>query len=149
MSMKVSYRLSVPVIIATFIRLTGYIYIFCSTSTPWQAKEMYARIVILFPYLSNTYWKNSVKMHVYINCLLLHNLTNAQNVCSCHPSRNITMMESHLIHGTVVQVTGDNLGLRSLFGFMESVARYSCSSCLCSSCVLWRWFWCCTNYSYA
>ena len=37
----------------------------------------------------------------------------------------------HAIHGTVVQVTGDNLGLHGLFGFVESFgARYCCRFCL-------------------
>lgn len=37
----------------------------------------------------------------------------------------------HKIHGTVVQVTGDNLGLHGLFGFVESFgARYCCRFCL-------------------
>lgn len=36
-----------------------------------------------------------------------------------------------VIHGTVVQVTGDNLGLHSIFGFVESFgARYCCRFCL-------------------
>lgn len=35
------------------------------------------------------------------------------------------------IKGTIVQVTGDNLGLHSLFGFLESFgARYCCRFCL-------------------
>ncbi|XP_035994789.1 uncharacterized protein LOC118563679 [Fundulus heteroclitus] len=35
------------------------------------------------------------------------------------------------IHGTIVQVTGDNLGLHTLFGFVESFgARYCCRFCL-------------------
>lgn len=35
------------------------------------------------------------------------------------------------IHGTLIQVTGDNLGLHSLFGFVESFgARYCCRFCL-------------------
>lgn len=37
----------------------------------------------------------------------------------------------HAIRGTVVQVTGDNLGLHVLFGFVESFgARYCCHFCL-------------------
>lgn len=37
----------------------------------------------------------------------------------------------HSVHGTVVQVTGDNLGLHTLFGFVESFgARYCCRFCL-------------------
>nr|XP_024657554.1 uncharacterized protein LOC106676865 isoform X1 [Maylandia zebra] len=40
-------------------------------------------------------------------------------------------MFKHLVHGTVIQVTGDNLGLHSLFGFVESfAARYCCRFCL-------------------
>ncbi|XP_032433923.1 uncharacterized protein LOC116729460 isoform X1 [Xiphophorus hellerii] len=36
-----------------------------------------------------------------------------------------------VIYGTVVQVTGDNLGLHGLFGFVESFgARYCCRFCL-------------------
>ncbi|XP_041693785.2 uncharacterized protein LOC121532136 isoform X1 [Coregonus clupeaformis] len=36
-----------------------------------------------------------------------------------------------VIHGTIVQVTGDNLGLHGLFGFVESFgARYCCRFCL-------------------
>lgn len=36
-----------------------------------------------------------------------------------------------MIHGTVVQVTGDNLGLHGLFGFVESFgAQYCCCFCL-------------------
>lgn len=35
------------------------------------------------------------------------------------------------VHGTIVQVTGDNLGLHCLFGFVESFsARYCCRFCL-------------------
>ena len=35
------------------------------------------------------------------------------------------------VYGTIVQVTGDNLGLHSLFGFVESFnARYCCRFCL-------------------
>lgn len=35
------------------------------------------------------------------------------------------------VRGTVVQVTGDNLGLHSLFGLVESFsARYCCRFCL-------------------
>lgn len=35
------------------------------------------------------------------------------------------------IRGTIVQVTGDNLGLHGLFGFLESFgARYCCRFCL-------------------
>ena len=41
----------------------------------------------------------------------------------------------HVIHGTVVQVTGDNLGLHGLFGFVESFgARYCCRFCLLEKC---------------
>lgn len=37
----------------------------------------------------------------------------------------------HAIHGTVVHVTGNNLGLHSLVGFVESFgARYCCLFCL-------------------
>lgn len=37
----------------------------------------------------------------------------------------------HPVCGTIVQVTGDNLGLHSLFGFVESFsARYCCRFCL-------------------
>lgn len=37
----------------------------------------------------------------------------------------------HPIYGTIIQVTGDNLGLHSLFGFVESFsARYCCRFCL-------------------
>lgn len=37
----------------------------------------------------------------------------------------------HKIRGTLVQVTGDNLGLHGLFGFVESFgARYCCRFCL-------------------
>lgn len=37
----------------------------------------------------------------------------------------------HPIYGTIVQVTGDNLGLHCLFGFVESFsARYCCRFCL-------------------
>lgn len=40
-------------------------------------------------------------------------------------------MSDHVIHGTIVQVTGDNLGLHSLFGFVESFgARFCCRFCL-------------------
>ena len=43
---------------------------------------------------------------------------------------NISMSE-RVIHGTIVQVTGDNLGLHGLFGFVESFsARYCCRFCL-------------------
>lgn len=43
---------------------------------------------------------------------------------------NIPMFK-HVIYGTIVQVTGDNLGLHSLFGFVESfAARYCCRFCL-------------------
>ncbi|XP_056289148.1 uncharacterized protein LOC130205674 [Pseudoliparis swirei] len=36
-----------------------------------------------------------------------------------------------LVYGTIVQVTGDNLGLHCLFGFVQSfVARYCCRFCL-------------------
>ena len=36
-----------------------------------------------------------------------------------------------LVYGTIVQVTGDNLGLHCLFGFVESFsARYCCRFCL-------------------
>lgn len=36
----------------------------------------------------------------------------------------------HTIYGTIVQVTGDNLGVHSLFGFVELFsARYSCHFC--------------------
>ena len=35
------------------------------------------------------------------------------------------------VYGTIVQVTGDNLGLHCLFGFVESFsARYCCRFCL-------------------
>lgn len=35
------------------------------------------------------------------------------------------------VHGTVVQVTGDNLGLHGIFGFVESFsARYCCRFCI-------------------
>ncbi len=35
------------------------------------------------------------------------------------------------VRGSIVQVTGDNLGLHSLFGFVESFrARYNCRFCL-------------------
>lgn len=37
----------------------------------------------------------------------------------------------HTVYGTIVQVTGDNLGVHSLFGFVESFsARYCCRFCL-------------------
>lgn len=37
----------------------------------------------------------------------------------------------HPVYGTIVQVTGDNLGLHCLFGFVESFsARYCCLFCL-------------------
>ena len=37
----------------------------------------------------------------------------------------------HVIYGTVIQVTGDNLGLHGLFGLVESFsARYCCRFCL-------------------
>nr|XP_021323512.1 uncharacterized protein LOC108180038 [Danio rerio] len=37
----------------------------------------------------------------------------------------------HAVYGTIVQVTGDNLGIHSLFGFVESFsARYCCHFCL-------------------
>lgn len=37
----------------------------------------------------------------------------------------------HVLYGSIVQVTGDNLGLHSIFGFVESfVARYCCRFCL-------------------
>ncbi|KAJ8274815.1 hypothetical protein COCON_G00094400 [Conger conger] len=40
-------------------------------------------------------------------------------------------MFRHVIRGTIVQVTGDNLGLHGLFGFVESFgARYCCRFCL-------------------
>ena len=40
-------------------------------------------------------------------------------------------MFKNVIHGTIVQVTGDNLGLHCLFGFVESFgARYCCRFCL-------------------
>ena len=42
---------------------------------------------------------------------------------------NISMSES-VIHGTIVQVTGDNLGSHGLFGFVESFSRYCCHFCL-------------------
>lgn len=36
-----------------------------------------------------------------------------------------------MVYGTIVQVTGDNLGVHSLFGFVESFsARYCCRFCL-------------------
>ena len=35
------------------------------------------------------------------------------------------------VYGTIVQVTGDNLGLHCLFGFVESFSpRYCCCFCL-------------------
>lgn len=38
---------------------------------------------------------------------------------------------SGYVRGSIVQITGDNLGLRCLFGFVESFrARYSCRFCL-------------------
>ncbi|KAG5271297.1 hypothetical protein AALO_G00178160 [Alosa alosa] len=37
----------------------------------------------------------------------------------------------HTVYGSIIQVTGDNLGLHSLFGFVESFsARYYCRFCL-------------------
>nr|XP_055051346.1 uncharacterized protein LOC129437202 isoform X1 [Misgurnus anguillicaudatus] len=40
-------------------------------------------------------------------------------------------VSGHCIRGTIVQVTGDNLGLHGLFGFLESFgARYCCRFCL-------------------
>ena len=37
----------------------------------------------------------------------------------------------HSVYGTIIQVTGDNLGIHSLFGFVESFsARYCCRFCL-------------------
>ena len=37
----------------------------------------------------------------------------------------------HAVYGTIIQVTGDNLGIHSLFGFVESFsARYCCRFCL-------------------
>lgn len=40
-------------------------------------------------------------------------------------------LTGNFVRGTIVQVTGDNLGLHSLFGFLESFgARYCCRFCL-------------------
>lgn len=61
--------------------------------------------------------------------LILEPLVNDVKVLETE-GLQIPMFE-HVIHGTIVQVTGDNLGLHSLFGFVESFgARYCCRFCL-------------------
>lgn len=61
--------------------------------------------------------------------LILEPLVNDLKVLETEGLK-IPMFE-HLIHGTIVQVTGDNLGLHGLFGFVESFsARYCCRFCL-------------------
>ena len=61
--------------------------------------------------------------------LILEPLVNDLKVLETEGLK-IPMFE-HLIHGTIVQVTGDNLGLHGLFGFVESFsARYCCCFCL-------------------